>query len=575
MTSARPLLCLLLLCSLMLALLPPAHAQDILGGPIMDASIVGSREIYPGQTSALQIAVMNEGVMTYALGFSTPEAIASTGVGSASYNASASSSSTSYTNEQYASALGQASAIQQQYASQAASQSASFSYSGTSFGEVELNSGSDLECGVTTAFGMSCWLSTEGTPIEIVSDPHFVVGSLPAGSVFSIPYIVRVSYGATPGVYSLPLTIKYKRLAGTLDLASAWGPTLAYNNYVEEIQTVIVCVVVKETFNLVVCDLSARNMVPGSDGIISARVCNLGNIDADDAVVYLVPSAIAPSQDYSSISGIKSGSGSDTIAQYQISQPSDSLTQSVDSMLVPAQGSQYLGHMGPGDEKVIEFKVSISPDAEEGDYPVSAVVSYFDQFEVQKSSNIEMFGIHVDPEMKFAVDDTPIRIKSGTTATVRLNMTNTGPLKANDSIVRMNALDPFVVSYDTVYMGDMGSGQTANATFGIKVKPDAVPSTYYVTMEVKYYDSDDDPHVSKIIRKAITVLPPPTLLDTLLENWPLLLGLMAVALIGMAYAGYGYVKRRKKPPAQTAAPIAVPAEIASHAEQPGPSDPGR
>jgi hypothetical protein len=219
--------------------------------------------------------------------------------------------------------------------------------------------------------------------------------------------------------------------------------------------------------------------------------------------------------------------------------------------------------MAPGDEKVVEFKVSISPDAEEGEYPVSAVVSYFDQYEVQKSSNVEMFGIHVDPEMKFAVDDTPILIKSGKTATVRLNLTNTGPLRANDSIVRMNALDPFVVSYDTVYMGDMAPGETTNATFGIKVKPDAVPSTYYVTMEVKYYDSDDDPHVTKIISKAITVLPPPTLLDTLLENWPLLLGLLAVALFGMAYAGYGYVKRRKKPPAL---PIAVPAETAPPAE---------
>jgi hypothetical protein len=111
-----------------------------------------------------------------------------------------------------------------------------------------------------------------------------------------------------------------------------------------------------------------------------------------------------------------------------------------------------------------------------------------------------------------------------------------------------------VVSYDTLYLGDMAPNQTANTTFGIKVKPDAVPSTYYVTLEVKYYDGNDDPHVTKIIRKAITVLPPPTLLDTLMDNWPLLLGLLAILLIGLIYAGSGYLKRGKKPPSKPELP---------------------
>ena len=552
MTLARRIISIILLCSLAMAMLPhgalpAAHAQDIIGGPEMDASIVGSRELYPGQTVPLQIAVMNKGVLTYALGFTTPSAVSSSTGGSYSYNASASSSSNSYTNAQYAAALGQASALQQQYVSQATTQSGSFSYSGAPFGDVELNSGTGLSCGVTTAFGMSCWLSTGNAPIELVSDPHFVVGSLAAGCVFDIPYIVRVSYDAQPGVYALPLTVTYKRLADNLELTSAWGPTLTYNNYVEETQTVVVYVVVRQMFNLAVCDVETQNMVPGGDGIVSVKVCNLGNIDSDDAVVYLLPSGVAAPQDYSSSS---SDSG---IQQYDDALLS-TLSKSAQSMVVPEQSSQYLGHMGPGDQKVVDFKVSISPDAEEGDYPVCAIVSYSDQYGVQKSSNVDTFGVHVDPEMKFVTDDSPVRIKSGTTMDVKLNLTNTGPLTANDAIVRMNALDPFVVSYDTLYLGDMASQQTANTTFGIKVKPDAVPSTYYVTLEVKYYDSNDDPHVTKIIRKAITVLPPPTLLDTLADNWPLLLGLLAILLIGLLYAGSGYLKRGKKPPSRPELP---------------------
>jgi hypothetical protein len=527
--------------------LPTARAQDIIGGPQMDACIVGSRELYPGQTVPLQISVMNEGVLTYALGFTTPAAVTGSSGSSYSYNASSSSTSTAYTNAQYAAALGQASALQQQYVSQASAQSGSFSYTGAPFGDVELNSRSDLSCGVTTAFGMSCWLSTGIAPIELVSDPHFVVGSLAAGCVFTMTYIARVSYDAKPGLYALPLTITYKRLADNLDLQSAWGPTLTYNNYVEETQTVVVYVVVRDMFNLVVCDIGTQNMVPGGDGVVSVKVCNLGNIDADDAVVYLIPSGIAAQQDYDTS---LSDGGIETYDNNLL----QSVSKSVQSMVVPAQSSQYLGHMGPGDQKVVDFKVSISPDAEEGDYPVCAIVSYSDQYDVQKSSNIDTVGVHVEPEMKFVSDGSPVRIKRGTTMDVKLNLTNTGPMTARDAIVRMNALDPFVVSYDTLYLGDMSPQQTTNTTFGIKVKPDAVPSTYYVTLEVKYYDSNDDPHVTKVIRKAITVLPPPTLLDTLMDNWPLLLGLLAILLIGVLYAGSGYLKRGKKPPSKPEPP---------------------
>jgi hypothetical protein len=136
-----------------------------------------------------------------------------------------------------------------------------------------------------------------------------------------------------------------------------------------------------------------------------------------------------------------------------------------------------------------------------------------------------------------------------------LTLTNNGTELARDAIVRMNALDPFTVSYDTMYLGDVEPEENETTRFGIKVKPDAVPGEYYVTLEVKYYDAQDDPHVTRIIRKAIVVLPPPTLLDTMVENWPLALGLVLLALLGIAYMGYKWLaKRRKTPEAGTVSP---------------------
>ncbi len=110
----------------------------------------------------------------------------------------------------------------------------------------------------------------------------------------------------------------------------------------------------------------------------------------------------------------------------------------------------------------------------------------------------------------------------------------------------MNALDPFTVSYDTMYLGDVAPGENVTTRYGIKVKPDAVPGEYYVTLEVKYYDSEDDPHVTKIIRKAIVVLPPPTLIETLMENWPLVLGLRRARRPGLAVHGIQMDGEEKK-----------------------------
>jgi hypothetical protein len=154
--------------------------------------------------------------------------------------------------------------------------------------------------------------------------------------------------------------------------------------------------------------------------------------------------------------------------------------------------------------------------------------------------------------MRFKIDPGPVEIKCGRSCVANMTLTNSGSLTARDAIVRMNALDPFTVSYDTMYLGDMAPGENVSTRYGIKVKPDAVPGDYYVTLEVKYYDSQDNPHVTKIIRKAITVLPPPSIWDLLLENWPLVIGLALLVAMGLAYMGFKWMKRRKRPPASKA-----------------------
>jgi hypothetical protein len=534
------------------ALQGPYLPQTIMGGPIIDASIFGNRELYPGQTAPIQVVIQNGGILEGFIGYETPQPYPVTltvslpldsQVPDPGNNSSAGNNGT----DTGSAATPTPTATAQYNSPGSGGIPAGYgleSLAGMSGGglvsmtqtvcppydDFSVNAGLNIDIAATTALGVTARLSTYGTPVEIVSGDCVVGGSLPAGSVSPpFTFILRVDRGARPGVYALPLTVTYKHLAGEYDLKSAFGGLACYNNYVEDCVTLPIYVVIRDAFDLVVRVAGCENMVPGSDGIVTLKVSNVGGICAGESVVYLIPSLPGPPQD-----------GSPPYTEALLAP----------SMVLPVQSSQFLGRMDPGDERLLNFKVAISPDAEAGMYPLSALVSYTDAWGQQKSSNVDTFGVPVQPEMRFAAEETPLIIKCGRSCEALLNLTNAGPETANDAVVRVNALDPFVVSYDTAYLGDVEPGDSVNATFGIKVKPDAVPTTYYVTMEVKYYDDKDDPHVTKIIRKAIVVTPPPTLWDNILENWPLAAGIGAVALLGLLYAGRNLLKRRpgNKPP---------------------------
>ncbi|CAJ35873.1 COG1361 S-layer family protein [Methanocella arvoryzae] len=550
------------LISLLCPLAAPSAEAQIIGGPMIDACIYGSKELYPGQIVTLQLLVQNSGFITAIAGYDTPDAwLQSTGGASYSAIVNGASSKTLYDSSEYkiaaaglngavgstgtgiGSLSGSASSTSTSLSQSTSTSSYQFSQIGA-FGNLQINSAPGVAAGVTTALGITCELLPGDLPIEIMSDNRMVLGSLPAGTTTApIPYLVRVSRDAQPGHYKLPLLITYKRLAEDYQYTSFFGQMYGYSNYVEESCLIYLDIVIMGIYDLVVTDITAIDMVPGTNGIVSVRVTNTGLTAVDHAIVYLTTPTIGPCQSsfYYPVNY--------ELATYQTT-PLQQPIQLDQNMLVPVQNSQYLGHMEPGEERVVKFKLSVADDAEDGDFPISAVVSYQDKWGTEKSSNVETFGIHVEPRMRFTVDGEPIKIKCGRSIIAHLTLVNNGTMIARDSIVRMNALDPFTVSYDTMYLGDVEPGENVSTQFGIKVKPDAVPGTYYVTLEVKYYDSQDEPHVTKIIRKAITVDPPPTLWETILENWLLVTGLIILLIAGILYAVYRWLKKKKGPQEQ-------------------------
>ncbi len=568
-----------LLALLALAIIPSAHAA-IVGGPIIDAAVYGNKEFYPGQTAPLLVVVQNEGYLESLSGFRVDESLinkdslivsadaarsaSSSGSQSSDFKSSSSSVSQSPGRTDSAVASGDVGVTNANSASisEAASRLASSDYLQSSFGGVGINTAQDVDLEATTALGLVCQLTPGDCPAEVITGDRALVGSLLPGQVgggpdaFSsftfgfyqpIEYWIRVNPDAAPGHYLLPLICTYKQLIDDYQYGSVDGTILRNKNYVERTEVIMLDIVIMPRFDLVITNMITSGMIPGNDGIIVATVSNLGSLPVDDAVAYLLPSTLGPPQD----------EVNDPLNYQLWNYQGYAMEQPIpvaQYMVVPVQNSQYLGHMEPGESRNVKFTVGISEDAKESDFPLSAVVSYNDPWDQPKSSNIETFGVHVEPEMRFSVDAGLVDIKCGRSCVADVTLTNNGTQVARDAIVRMNALDPFTVSYDTMYLGDVEPGANETARFGIKVKPDAVPGEYYVTLEVKYYDDQDDPHVTKIIRKAIVVLPQPTIIETVAENWPLSVGIALLAVLGIAYMGYRWRGKKRKPPMPGTAP---------------------
>jgi hypothetical protein len=89
-----------------------------------------------------------------------------------------------------------------------------------------------------------------------------------------------------------------------------------------------------------------------------------------------------------------------------------------------------------------------------------------------------------------------------------------------------------------------------------------------VTLEVKYYDSHNDPHVTKIVTQDIQVVPPLTIWDTIMQYWWLILLLALLIILGAAYFGYKRLKGKRKTPVTTEKAPGTPGKPTEGTEKP-------
>jgi hypothetical protein len=273
-----------LLALLALAAVLSAHAA-LVGGPILDATIYGNKEFYPGQIAPLLVLVQNEGYLQSLSGFKTGGSLisqssvaasagegysaSSSGSRSSDYATTSSSSSRSSGDTENAVATEDVGTTNDNSASITGSANRAYNsnYQTSAGGGVDINTAQGIDLEATTELGLVCQLTPGSCPVQVITGDRALVGSLLPGEVVGGPraysafspglyqptqYWIRINPDVKPGHYLLPLVCTYKQLIDDYEYASVDGTVLRNKNYAEMTNVILLDIVIMPKFDLVI-----------------------------------------------------------------------------------------------------------------------------------------------------------------------------------------------------------------------------------------------------------------------------------------------------------------------------------
>ena len=345
-----------------------------------------------------------------------------------------------------------------------------------------------------TAKFLTVTLGAGESPFIIKSDPQ-MLGDLRASSTAIGRFTVRIPSDTPAGVYNLPVKVNYTYL----QTAEQYGVDTVQNFYKEKEENFEFPVRVKPDVRISVESSEFRDLNAGTEGSIKLTVKNSGHENGKKAIL--------------------------TIARND------------GSPIVPTEGSAYIGDFPAGGTASAVFRASVADSAEAQTYPLDVYVKYENSDGDSIASDLETIGVPVGGKTQFVIVSEPVTVSPGQKKTITVQFKNTGGATAHQAQARVSMVDPFTSNDDTAYLGDVGPGETKEASFLITVDKSATLKKYGIDSEIRYNDAFDNQIISDPIKLGITVKEETGLVAGLLKN-PILLAVLAAIVIGAGYLIY-------------------------------------
>ncbi|MCY4732637.1 exo-alpha-sialidase [Natronomonas gomsonensis] len=176
--------------------------------------------------------------------------------------------------------------------------------------------------------------------------------------------------------------------------------------------------------------------------------------------------------------------------------------------IVPLEDSVAVGTLEAGESGEFRLPIEVSSEAEAITRSANIVVQYRDEdFDAKTYRELELL-FDVDPKRdRFDVAVTNRTIETGGTRTLSVDVTNNLNETVSDVEARMFADDPMSTgNTDTGYVQSIDPGETVTMQFDLAASGSATPgSTYPISFDFRFDDSDGDSQLSNTIRAPVDV----------------------------------------------------------------------
>lgn len=340
---------------------------------------------------------------------------------------------------------------------------------------------------------MTVGLSPGSAPLTIKSDNQ-MIGDVHGGSSTTASFTIQFNEDAVAGTYAVPIRIEYTYLSS----AEQYADDLIRYTYSTKVIEENLRVVVKPDVRLLITDITTEALNVGTEGYVTLTVQNVGSEDARSATLKIERSGASP--------------------------------------LIPTDASAFIGDFSAGTIVTRTFKVSVSTNAEPGEYPLTVLTEYKDRNGQIKTSEPRTVGIRTGGKIEFTAISPPAIVSPGQKTTIDVEYKNVGEAPVYRATARISAVDPFTSNDDTAYLGDLAPGETKVARYILNVDSGATEKIYGLDSEIRYRDALDNTQISKTMKVEVEVVPREGGIS------PMIIGaLLVIALAG----GYWYYRKRK------------------------------
>jgi hypothetical protein len=166
----------------------------------------------------------------------------------------------------------------------------------------------------------------------------------------------------------------------------------------------------------------------------------------------------------------------------------------------------------------IPFTIEVDDDAQPGVYQAQLLLTYKTltstsvsssgvvslQWSANKSQVVDLDLEIEEQSVQFVITSLESSLEPGARNEFKVIFKNDGDKTARDVAVQVSANPPLSVTDNASFLGTLEPGQSAVATFGVKVLGDAILKEYALDAFVTYVDQNGDEHISK--KMAVPVL---------------------------------------------------------------------